>query len=364
MIAIRPSAHPEDVTLLSARALTALYARGELSPVEVVKRTLERIEALNDTLRMFIWTAPQAALAAAREAEAAYRRGIDVAPLAGVPFSVKDTLAVQGAPLTFGSALFAAQAAQTDSPAVERLRSAGAVFVGMTNMPEFGHRPTNENAHYGTARNPWDTARTPGGSSGGSAAAVATGASVLSIGTDAGGSVRIPASCCGVLGIKATHGLVPSADALDAFGSLVQIGPLARTVSDLAWSLDVMAGRHDSDPWSYAVPRQQLRAAACADGDLRALRIAWLPYLAAGEGAEGLDAQVRALCEQALQRLTGLGAVLTWRQADLSASSPILAAIAGALNQHRYGPLLREHGEALPASFRTRVQAAAELTRE
>lgn len=362
MFAIEPSAHPEDVTLLSAQTLTALYVRRELSPVEVVKRTLERIEALNDRLRMFTWTAPQAALAAAREAEAAYRRGTDVAQLAGVPFSVKDTIAVQGAPLTFGSALFAGQVAPADSPAVARLRSAGAVFVGMTNMPEFGHRPTNENAHYGTARNPWDTERTPGGSSGGSAAAVATGASVLSIGTDAGGSVRIPASCCGVLGIKATHGLVPSADALDAFGALVQIGPLARAVSDLAWSLDVMAGKHESDPWSYAVPRQHLRAAARADGDLRALRIAWLPYLAAGDGAEGLDEQVRALCEQALHRLAGLGAAVARRHADLAASSAILAAIAGALNQHRYGHLLREHGEDLPAGFRARVQAGGELT--
>lgn len=354
----------DDVTLLSAHSLTALYARGELSPVEVVVRTFERIEALNDTLRMFTWTAREGALAAAREAEAAYRRGADVAPLAGVPFSVKDTLAVEGAPQTFGSALFEGHVAEADNPVVARLRAAGAVFVGITNMPEFGHRPTNENARYGTARNPWDTERTPGGSSGGSAAAVVAGASVLSVGTDAGGSVRIPASCCGVLGIKATHGLIPSAELIDGFASLVQIGPLARTVADLALALEVMAGKHASDPWSYAVPPQRLRPQARADGNLRGLRIAWSPYMAGGVGAEGLDAQVRALCEQALARLGGLGARVQQQHADLGDSSAILGAIAGPLNQHRYGELLREHGDALPASFRARLEAGAKLTRE
>ncbi|XAH24023.1 amidase [Xylophilus sp. GW821-FHT01B05] len=353
-----------DITLLPAETLLALYARRELSPVEVVEQTFERIEALNGELRMFTWTDRANALAQARAAEAAYRSGAPTGALCGVPFSVKDTLAVRGAPQTFGSALFQGHVPDADNPVVERLRQAGAVFVGMANMPEFGQRPTGENALYGTARNPWSPAHTTGGSSSGSAAAVAVGASAISIGTDAGGSVRIPASCCGVLGIKATHGLLPSAELLDGFSSLVQIGPIARNVADLARTLDVIAGKHASDPWSYAVGPQRLRAGLQADGDLRPLRLLWLPATGADRRAPGLDPQVRALCEQALQGLAGLGASVEEGHMDLSASSPILGAIAGALNQHKFGGLLRERADGFPPSVRARLEAGAGITRQ
>ncbi|KZK25963.1 MULTISPECIES: amidase [Delftia] len=360
-----------DITLLSAQDLARRFAARELSPVEVAVATFERIEAmqaLDTPLRLFTWTGRDAALQAAHRAERAWRERRDNHPLCGVPFSVKDCLAVRAAPRTHGSALFGGQLCAHDDPAVARLRAAGAVFVGMNNMPEFGHRPTNQNAHYGTALNPWDARRTPGGSSGGSAASVAVGASTLALGTDAGGSVRVPAACCGVLGLKATHGLIPSDDPPDGFGSLGQTGPMARTVHDLATVLQTIAGPHAGDPWSQAAPPATgLREAAEAGRSLRAipgLRLRWLPFMAGGEGAEGLDAEVRALCEQALARLAGAGAGVEEGHVDLGASSAILGAVAAAVNQHRFGDLLREHAAALPPTFRQRLQAGARLGRE
>lgn len=363
---MRPLQHPpcgDDITLWPAEALLAAYAARTLSPVDVVQQTFARIEALDGGLRMFTWTDRAAALAQARTAEAAWRSGTAGA-LGGVTFSVKDTLAVGGVPQTFGSALFRDHVPAADHPVVARLRRAGAVFLGMTNMPEFGQRPTNENALYGTGRNPWNPAHTPGGSSGGSAAAVAVGAGAISLGTDAGGSVRAPAACCGVVGFKATHGLVPHTELADGFASLVQIGPLARSVGDIAATLDVIAGRHADDPWSAAVPPQQLRASLNNGAGLQGLRLGWLPFMGAGEGAEGLDAEVRALCEQALQRLAGAGAEVQTRHADLSASSPILAAIAGPYNHHKFAEQLARAPEGFPPSFRARLEAAGRMTRE
>ncbi|MEG1767171.1 MAG: amidase [Comamonas sp.] len=355
--------HDKDITLWSAQALLAAYAARTLSPVEVVEKTFDRIDALDGALRMFTWTDRAAALAQARSAEAAWRNGTAGA-LGGVTFSVKDTLAVGGVPQTFGSALFRDHVPAADNPVVARLRQAGAVFLGMTNMPEFGQRPTNENALYGTGRNPWNPAHTPGGSSGGSAAAVAVGAGAISLGTDAGGSVRAPAACCGVVGFKATHGLVPHTELADGFSSLVQIGPLARSVGDIAATLDVIAGRHADDPWSASVPPQRLGASLNDGAGLQGLRLGWLPFMGKGDGAEGLDAEVRALCEQALQRLAGLGAEVDTRHADLSASSPILAAIAGPYNHHKFAEQLERAPEGFPPGFRARLEAAGRMTRQ
>ena len=357
----------EDITFLPARELLRRYAARTLSPVEVAQACLQRMDATRGGLRLFTWSDAQATLAEARQAERAWREG-RAGALCGVPFSVKDCLAVRGAPRTHGSALFADVRLAHDDPAVARLRAAGAVFMGMTNMPEFGHRPTSENAHYGTARNPWDARRTPGGSSGGAAASVAVGACALSLGTDAGGSVRVPAACCGVLGLKATHGLIPSDEPADGFGSLAQTGPMARTVHDLAAALQEMAGPHAGDPWSQSAPRLHgLQAEADAGHALRGirgLRLRWMPFAGPGEGAEGLDSEVRSLCEQLLQRLAGEGVAVEPGHLDLGASSTILAAVATGPNQPRFAALLREQAQALPESLRRRLQAGAGLERD
>lgn len=357
-----------DITHLSAQALARLYATRALSPVEVVAASLQRIEATQPTLRLFTFTDPDAALADARAAERAWREGGPHHPLLGVPFSVKDCLAVRGAPRTHGSSLFAGQRLAHDDPAVQRLRAAGAIFVGMTNMPEFGHRPTNQNAHYGTARNPWDPTRTPGGSSGGGAGSVAAGACTLALGTDAGGSVRVPAACCGVLGLKATHGLIPVDEPADGFGSLAQTGPMARSVADLAAVLETVSGPHTADPWSQAAPAarglRELVEPVHSLREVRALRVRWMPFVGAGEGAEGLDAETRALCEQVLATLAGAGVRVDRGHVDLGASSAILAAVAAVPNQARFAALLRDHAQALPPSLRSRLQAGASLDRD
>lgn len=357
----------EDLCFLPARELLRRYAARALSPVEVARASLRRIAATQDALRLFTWTDAEATLEQARQAERAWREG-RAGALCGVPFSVKDCLAVRGAPRTHGSSLFARERLAHDDPAVARLRAAGAVFVGMSNMPEFGHRPTGQNAHYGTVRNPWDARRTPGGSSSGAAASVAVGACTLSLGTDAGGSVRVPAACCGVLGLKATHGLIPGDDPVDGFGSLAQTGPMARSVHDLAAALELLAGPHAGDPWSQSAPRLHGLQDQVADGQalrgIRGLRLRWMPFAGPGEGAEGLDAEVRALCERLLLRLSGEGVAVEPGHLDLSASSAILAAVATGPNQPRFTALLRDHAHALPDSLRRRLQAGAGLERD
>ena len=343
---------------MSIDALTAAYKRRDVSVEEIVLQAFDRIDAIDGKLRIFTYTDRQAALAQARKTDDGYRRGARLGPLAGITFSVKDNIPVAGKPLTFGSGLLQGNVAQEDHIVVARLMRAGAIFIGMTNLPEFAQKPTNENAFYGTGRNPWDLARTPGGSSGGGAASVATGVVAIGLGTDAGGSVRTPAACCGVLGIKATHGLIPASDLIEGFSSLSQPGPMTRTVADLARTIDVIAGKDEGDPWSYAVAPQSLRQSAVARGDLKSMRIAWLPLV----GNQRLDGEVRQSCEAVLRQLETLGAVIEEHFVDLSASSAIMAPIAGALNRHRFKKLIRENLDDLDPLFRRRLLTAADDT--
>lgn len=343
---------------MSIDALTAAYERRDLSVTEIVLQAFERIDAIDGKLRMFTYTDRQGALEQARKTDDAYRRGARLGPLAGITFSVKDNIPVAGKPLTFGSGLFQGNIAPQDHVVVARLLRAGAIFIGMTNMPEFAQKPTNENVFYGNGLNPWDYTRTPGGSSGGGAASVATNVVAIGIGTDAGGSVRTPAACCGVLGIKATHGLIPASDLLEGFSSLSQPAPMTRTVADLARTLDVIAGKDESDPWSYAVAPQSLSQNAVARGDLKGLRAAWLPLV----GNQRLDTEVRRSCEAILRQLESLGVVIEEHFVDLSASSAIMTPIAGALNRHRFKDLIRDNLDKLDPLFRQRLLSAAQHT--
>ena len=222
----------------TAAEQAALVRAGEVTARELVEASLAAIEASD--LNAFVAVAAERALA---EADAV--RPGDPRPLAGVPIGIKDLfVAVDGLPITHGSAAFGDRVAERDSPHVARLRAAGAIVVGLTNTPELGLRPVTEPVRHGPTRNPRDPRLSPGGSSGGSAAAVAGGLVALCDGSDAGGSIRIPAACCGVVGIKPSRGRVPNdpliADLADA---VVQHGPLARTVADAAAALEVMAGR-------------------------------------------------------------------------------------------------------------------------
>jgi aspartyl-tRNA(Asn)/glutamyl-tRNA(Gln) amidotransferase subunit A len=216
--------------------------RGRLSSAELVHLCLNRIEALNPRLNAFISVLSGQAAAEARQMDEERRRGKLRGPLHGIPIAVKDNIDVRGARCTAASAVFDERIAEEDAEVLRRLRAAGAIVLGKTNMQEFGLGSTSVDSYFGPVRNPWDQSRHPGGSSGGSACAVAAGMCCAALGTDTGGSVRTPATYCGVVGLKATYGLVPLRGIIPAKLSLDHCGPLARTAEDAALMLNVMAG--------------------------------------------------------------------------------------------------------------------------
>jgi aspartyl-tRNA(Asn)/glutamyl-tRNA(Gln) amidotransferase subunit A len=224
-----------------------LIARGELSPVELVDATLERIERLEPTLNAFLQVLRPQARKRARQLEHGWKRRTSYGPLYGVPVSVKDLILTRDAPTTAGSRIYGnGVETENDALVVSRMRRAGAVLVGKTNLHEIALGVTSVNEHFGPVHNPWAQDRVAGGSSGGSAAAVAAGLGYASIGTDTRGSVRIPAACCGVTGIKPTTGLVPTDGVLPLSWTLDHVGPLTRSVEDAALVLGVIAGSRSS----------------------------------------------------------------------------------------------------------------------
>jgi aspartyl-tRNA(Asn)/glutamyl-tRNA(Gln) amidotransferase subunit A len=271
-----PPATPLDdaaeVCRLDATELVRAFAAGELSPVEVLDEVLDRIETVQPRINAFRWVDRDGARVAARAAERRYRVGTPLGPLDGVPTSIKDIVTVEGWSVRHGSLTTDDTPADADAPAVAHLRAAGAVLLGMTTTPEFGWKAVTDSPLTGVTRNPWNLERTPGGSSGGAAAAAAAGCGPLHLGTDGGGSIRIPCSFTGLVGIKPTFGRVP-AYPLSYFGTVSHVGPMARSVTDAAAMLAVMAAA-DARDWHQAwAPEIDLGE---IDGDLRGLRIgAW-----------------------------------------------------------------------------------------
>ena len=272
----------------------------------MVDEALERIAAANRALLAFCEVRPAAARAAAAAVDARLAQGADPGPLAGVPVAVKDVVWEAGVETTDGSRSLLGFVPEESATVVRRLVDAGAVVVGRTNVPEFCYRGFCTNDLYGTTSNPWDLGRTPGGSSGGAAAAVAAGLVPLAIGTDGGGSIRIPSSFCGVTGIKPTFGTVPREPQWPGWLTLTHLGPIAFTVQDCALMLSVMAGPDQADPMSLPRIDRDLVAAARDGGDLRGLRIAWSEDL----GYVRIDDGVRRAFRSALERVASLGAEL------------------------------------------------------
>ena len=231
----------EDYAFMSALDLRQAILAKQVSPVEVVRQTLERIDALEPRLNCFVTRTPELALDAARHTERAIMAGEPVGALAGLPVSVKDLIAVAGIRQTFGSRAMANHIAATDAPSVMRLKAAGASIVGTTTTSEFGCKTVGDSPLTGITRNPWDLTKTPGGSSCGAAASVAAGVTSFALGTDGGGSVRLPASFTGVFGIKPQFARVPLFPAA-ATPTLAHVGPLARTVRDAALLVGGVAG--------------------------------------------------------------------------------------------------------------------------
>lgn len=266
-----------DLHLLSAEELETAYRAKQLSPVEVTEAAIARVDKCNDAVNAFVVIDRDRALAAAKASEERWNQGAPIGPIDGVPTTLKDTMLAKGWPTLRGSKTSDPDAPMdTDAPPVARLREAGAVFLGKTTTPEFGWKGITDSALSGVTRNPWNTSRTTGGSSGGAVAAAALGMGVLHTGTDAGGSVRIPASFTGVFSIKPTYGRVPAWPA-SPFGTLSHTGPITRTVRDAAVMLNVMSGPDIRD-WT-ALPPDDANNLDGIENGVKGLRIAFSPTL-------------------------------------------------------------------------------------
>src|ERR1700722_9667442 len=315
----------DDIAFLSAIELLARYRARTLSPVAVIEETLRRLEAYDGAINAFVLYDPESALVAARASEARWAKGAPEGLLDGVPVAIKDTQLTRGWPRLVGSkTIDPNQSWHEDAPATARLRAQNPVFIGKTTTPEFGWKPTTDSPLTGVTRNPWNLERTPGGSSGGSAAALLAGICPLALGTDAGGSIRIPASFSGVFGLKPTFGRVavypPS-----AFGDVSHVGPMSRTAADAALMLDAMKGP-DSRDW-HSLPddgiayRDRVR-----EGSLKGKRVALSPSLGYDEpGPAG-----PAAGERAGKIFASLGPIVEPADPFKESPGPIFEALAGA----------------------------------
>jgi aspartyl-tRNA(Asn)/glutamyl-tRNA(Gln) amidotransferase subunit A len=291
-----------DPTWLSATEQAALIRRRKISPLEIVDALLARIDKINPRLNAFVLINADQARRDAKAAERAVgKRGAKLGPLHGVAFGVKDLVVTKNVRTTFGTPLYRDNIPTEDAPMVERLKAAGGIMIGKTNTPTFGWIGATHNLVFGPTRNPWHPDRTPGGSSGGASAAVAAGLGALHVGTDGGGSIRIPASCAGIYGFKPSYGRIPLHPPSGAW-SLSHIGPMTRTVADAALAMDVCAGPDERDP--YSLPANGARYSRALGGNLKGLRIAYTDDLGF---AEVVDPEVSAVCARAAKAFRDLG---------------------------------------------------------
>jgi aspartyl-tRNA(Asn)/glutamyl-tRNA(Gln) amidotransferase subunit A len=292
-----------DLTRLGAADLAALVAAGEASAVEVTQAHLDRVDAVDESVHAFLYVDHDGALAAAGDVDARRSRGEPLGPLAGVPLALKDVLTQRGVPTTCGSRILDGWRPPYDATVVSRLRAGGVVIVGKTNMDEFAMGSSTEHSAFGPTRNPWDLERAPGGSGGGSAAAVAAHFAPLAVGTDTGGSIRQPAALTGTVGVKPTYGGVSRYGLVACASSLDQAGPCARSVLDAALLHEVIAGHDPMDATSIDAPVPPVVAAARA-GDVRDLRVGVVRELS----GEGYQPGVEQRFHEAVELLKELGA--------------------------------------------------------
>jgi Asp-tRNA(Asn)/Glu-tRNA(Gln) amidotransferase A subunit family amidase len=306
------SPKPDDLCFLSAVVLSTRIRAGKVSPVEVIEALRNRIGKVNPKLNAYVTLDLENARTVAEMKHKWQREhpGADLGPLHGVPVAIKDDLEVEGLRFTCGSQLRGNITGKTDDLTVSRLRKAGAIILGKTNEPEFGHKGVTENKLFGTTPTPWDLKRTAGGSSGGSAAAVAAGLAYLALGTDIAGSVRIPASCCGIVGFKPSFGRIPRVPGYNAFVTQWYIGPLARTVADTALALSVLAGPDERDP--FALPMLGKNDLSLEAG-LRDLRVTYCPC----PTGVPVETEVAKAAEEAILLLEKRGVKIGVRKAPL-----------------------------------------------
>ena len=297
-----------DIIRLTAAEIATKLGAGDLTSVEVTQAHLDRIAEVDDTIHAFLHVDGDGALATARTVDAQRAAGADLAALAGVPIAVKDVLTTKGLPTTAGSRILEGWIAPYDATVTARLKAAGLPILGKTNMDEFAMGSSTEHSGYGPTRNPWDVERIPGGSGGGSAAAVAAFEAPLAIGTDTGGSIRQPAAMTGSVGIKPTYGGVSRYGVIALASSLDQVGPVTRTVLDAALLHEVIAGHDPRDSTSIDGPVPPVVAAA-RQADVKGLKIGVVKELGGGaESVEGFEPDIIARFEESLDLLRGAGA--------------------------------------------------------
>jgi len=381
-----------DLAFTPATELARLIRSRRLSPVELMRMTLERIERSQPVLNAFITVAADSAMAQAQAAEDALRRGDAVGPLHGIPVAVKDLVPTAGIRTTWGSLIFKDHVPNTDAVVVTRLKQAGAIIVGKTTTPEFGQQCLTQAPLFGRTRNAWRADRAAGGSSGGSAVAVAAGLVPLAVATDGGGSTRIPAACNGVVGFKQGLGVVPQEYAQDGFGNISYITPMARTVADNALMLQAMAGPDVRDPLTVARPvadfvaavrgtvcdtadqrntvgsrnaagqrvAGDLRSSADLAGalDLRGLRVAWRARL----GNSAVAASVLTTCETALATLADLGARVDELTGEFTNPVTIWFVNNGAYRMAQFGHHLKQHRAIMCPTFVRQMDQVASFS--
>ncbi len=290
------------LTDLSIHELGARFRQNDATPTEAAREYLDRIAALDPKVKAYLTVTAEAALARAAEADARFKTGAPLGPLDGVPLGLKDVLCTRGVRTTAGSKILEGFVPPYDATVVARLARAGAVILGKLNMDEFAMGSSTENSGYFATRNPWDLSRVPGGSSGGSAAAVAADLAAATLGTDTGGSIRQPAAFCGTVGLKPTYGRVSRYGLIAFASSLDQIGPFAKDVEDAALMLQAIAGHDPMDSTSAAVPVPDY-AAGLGQG-VEGLKVG----IPAEYFIEGLDPEVETAVRAAIEILKGLGA--------------------------------------------------------
>jgi aspartyl-tRNA(Asn)/glutamyl-tRNA(Gln) amidotransferase subunit A len=336
---------------LTATELVAAICARAISPVEAVESALARIDERRE-LNAFMAICRDRARAEARRAETAIANGAPLGPLHGIPFSVKDLTNTEGVITTQGSGLFADTMPTADAVAVARARAAGAILIGKTTTPEFGHKPFTEGPFFGRTLNPWSHAHTCGGSSGGAAVAVASGMGPVALGSDGGGSIRIPAACCGVVGLKATLGAIPNLQAPDLFGANSYVGPMARNVADTRLMFEALAGPDRRDPYGQteSFPRRVL-----AEGDRP--RIALLLHC-----GNILDAEVEAAVIAAMAKVEALGMIVEPIELDLVSMEPHFLVLLRSLLLARLGSHATRSPEKLDPTLLATIDAGRSCT--
>ena len=362
----------DDILHASIAQIAAQIHKGEISPVELIEATLEAINEYEPQLNAFITVFREESLERARRAETEIRSGKDLGPLHGIPIALKDIIYVEGTRSTAGSNFFSEESPQFDAALVSKLRDAGAIIIGKTNLHEFAFGVTTENPHFGATANPWDTSRVPGGSSGGSAAAVVAGCCAGALGSDTGGSIRIPAAVCGHVGLKPTFGRISVHGVLELAQSLDCVGPMCRYVHDVALMMNCLAGYDPRDVHSENQPVPDYTKGL--DEPIRGRR-AGVPKQ---HFFDNLDPEVERIVREAIKVIEGLGVEIV--ELDLPSAPAghevtltLLMAEAGQFHEQRlaahrenYGVDVRElleGGLALSASDYIKAVRVREIVR-